>query len=137
MVHEGVSHPALSQSTHSVLSGPVFLWKTVHLSKSVVNSSLGWVFCASHPESHLTQYHPALFALNFHEDGEKAADIKQNRETTGAFHGVKKKDLKQISFSCLFIFERERQSVSRAGAERETQNQKQPPGSELSAQSPT
>ena len=41
----------------------------------------------------------------------------------------------------LFIFERERerQSVSRGGAERErkTQNPKQAPGSQLSAQSPT
>ena len=37
----------------------------------------------------------------------------------------------------LFIFEgeRERQSMSGGGAERETQNPKQPPGCELSAQS--
>ena len=34
------------------------------------------------------------------------------------------------------MFERERQSVSRGGAERETQNPKQAPGPELSAQSP-
>ena len=33
--------------------------------------------------------------------------------------------------------ERERQSTSRGGAERETQNPKQVPGSELSAQNPT
>ena len=39
----------------------------------------------------------------------------------------------------LFLIEREAQSTSRGGAEREkeTQNPKQPPGSELSAQSPT
>ena len=40
-----------------------------------------------------------------------------------------------------FIFERERQSMSGGGTERErdmhTQNPKQAPGSELSAQSPT
>ena len=41
-------------------------------------------------------------------------------------------------FKCLFIFERERQSVSGGGQrERETQNPKQTPGSELSAQSLT
>ena len=42
-------------------------------------------------------------------------------------------------FQCLFIFERETQSMSRGGAERErereTQNPKPAPGSELSAQS--
>ena len=37
----------------------------------------------------------------------------------------------------MFIFERERQGMSRGGAEKETQNPKQAPGSELSAQSPT
>ena len=39
----------------------------------------------------------------------------------------------------MFIFERQRQSVSGEGAEREreTQNLKKAPGSELSAQSPT
>ena len=39
----------------------------------------------------------------------------------------------------MFIFERQRQSKSGGGAEREgeTQNPKQVPGSELSAQSPT
>ena len=38
----------------------------------------------------------------------------------------------------IYFFERERQCVSRGGAERdgETQNPKQAPGSELSAQSP-
>ena len=40
----------------------------------------------------------------------------------------------------MFVFERERerhtQSASRGGAERETQNLKQAPGSDLSAQSP-
>ena len=38
----------------------------------------------------------------------------------------------------LFIFERERQSMSGGGAEREreTENPKQAPGSELSAQNP-
>ena len=42
------------------------------------------------------------------------------------------------SFIYLFIFERERQSTSKGGAEREreTQNLKQAPGSELSAQNP-
>ena len=43
-------------------------------------------------------------------------------------------------FKCLFIFKRvkERQSISGRGQrEREPQNQKQAPGSELSAQSPT
>ena len=42
-------------------------------------------------------------------------------------------------FNVLFIFERQRQSTSGGGAEREreTQNPKQAPGSELSAQSPT
>ena len=40
-------------------------------------------------------------------------------------------------FKCLFIFERERQSVSGGGAERErgTQNLKQAPGSRLQADS--
>ena len=42
---------------------------------------------------------------------------------------------------CLFLTERERererQSMSGGGTERETQNPKQAPGSELSAQSPT
>ena len=39
----------------------------------------------------------------------------------------------------MFIFERQRESTSRGGAqsEREKQNSKQAPGSELSAQSPT
>ena len=39
----------------------------------------------------------------------------------------------------MFIFEREKESMSKGGAEREreTQNPKQAPGSELSAQSPT
>ena len=37
----------------------------------------------------------------------------------------------------MFIFERERQSMNGGGAERETQNMKQAPGSELSAKSPT
>ena len=42
-------------------------------------------------------------------------------------------------FDVYFIFERETQRASRGGAEREreTQNLKQAPGSELSAQSPT
>ena len=44
-----------------------------------------------------------------------------------------------LFFKSLFIFERERQSITRGGAEREreTQNVKQAPDSELSAQSPT
>ena len=37
----------------------------------------------------------------------------------------------------LFLRERERQTASRGGAERETKNPKQGPDSELSAQSPT
>ena len=44
-----------------------------------------------------------------------------------------------MSISCLFIFEKERQSMSGGGAEREreTQNLKRALGSELSAQSPS
>ena len=42
-----------------------------------------------------------------------------------------------LFFSLQHLFTFERQSMSRGGAERETQNPKQAPGSELSAQSPT
>ena len=46
--------------------------------------------------------------------------------------------IKEYIFKCLFIFERQRDSMSREGQrERETQNLKQAPGSELSAQSLT
>ena len=47
--------------------------------------------------------------------------------------------LKKKFFVYLSLRERERQTMSRGGAEREreTQNPKQAPGSELSAQSPT
>ena len=46
---------------------------------------------------------------------------------------------KKVFFNDYSFFERDRQSISRGGAERETetQNPKQAPGSELSAQSPT
>ena len=46
--------------------------------------------------------------------------------------------INNILFFLMFIFERERQSVSRGRVEREaeTQNLKQAPGSELLAQSP-
>ena len=47
--------------------------------------------------------------------------------------------LRTFFFSCLFIFERQRETENEQGRgrERETQNPKQPPGSKLSAQSPT
>ena len=48
-----------------------------------------------------------------------------------------KKQIKKIFLMFVFEGERERQSMSGRGTERETQNLNQAPGSMLSAQSPT